>query len=173
MRKHSFASSPVALCVATGLLGALGCTATQRPTELAPSPAIISAGNETAPGRTGASSASPLDAGRAEFEYRRLHSAGGQFITRDELARVANFPLLDILQTHIRGFASRRNAQPSIAGDVTATIEVYLNGLRTTTIDGLRPADLMGVEYYQANAAPVKYQRTFSSAPVLLLWLKP
>lgn len=173
MRKHLFGSSPVALCAATGLLGALGCTATRRPTELVPSPTTISAGNETAPGGTGASSASPLDARRAEFEYRRLHSAGGQFITQDELARVANLPLLDILRTRIRGFASRRNAQVSIPGDVTATIDVYLNGLRTGTIDGLRPADLMGVEYYQANAAPVKYQRTLSPAPVLLLWLKP
>ena len=53
-------------------------------------------------------------------------------------------------------------------------MDVYVNGLRSIdAFDGIRPRDLLGVEYYQAGGGPVKYRRAFSTCPVLLLWLKP
>jgi hypothetical protein len=109
---------------------------------------------------------------RAAFDFRRTHSAGGQFITEDVLAAAGDLPVADVLRTHLLGFANQHTITQGQGAPVA--LDVYVNGLRVADVlDGLHARDLMGVEYYEASAAPVSYRRAFSSAPVLLLWLKP
>lgn len=172
MTEYSFWSTHIArLCALTAVVGSVACARARSTTELAPLPSRSGAGEET-PATHGVSrSASPADDRRAEFEYRRLHSASGQFITEQELARGSSLPLLDVLRMYLRGFGNFRDGSPG-ADDLDDRIDVYLNGLRVSSIGGIRAGELMGVEYYQAAGAPVKYRRAFSSAPVLLLWLK-
>lgn len=172
MKKHSFEGLDVAcFVVMSGLSAVLGCIGARQPKEPAPFPSTVSSPNETEPSRT--RSSSPAEDRRAEFEYRRVHAATGQFITERELERLADMPLIEVLRTHLLGFPTSPDARQSTAGDLDSQLEVYVNGLRAGAIDGLRPPDLMGVEYYRATAVPARYRRAFSSAPVLLLWLKP
>ena len=173
MKKHSFEGWNVArVVVLSGLLAVPGCIGARQPKELAPFPSTLSSPNETELSST--RSSSPAEERRAEFEYRRVHSASGQFISERELERLADMPLVDALRTHLRGFPTSSDARQSTARDRDSQLEVYVNGLRTGAVDGIRAADLMGVEYYRATAAvPARYRRAFSSAPVLLLWLKP
>jgi hypothetical protein len=173
MTKHSREGFDVACFVVMSvLLSVLGCIGARQPRELAPFPSTVSSPNETE--RSGTRSSSPAEDRRAEFEYRRVHAATGQFITERELERLTDLPLIDALRTHLRDFPPAPDARQSTAGDLDSPLEVYVNGLRASAIDGVRPADLMGVEYYRARtAAPARYQRPFSSAAVLLLWLKP
>jgi hypothetical protein len=118
--------------------------------------------------------ASSTDAtGQSEFEYRRHHSAAGRFISADVLAANADVPLMDVLRIHITGFASPGDPRPPRGFNSNCGIEVYVNGLRAAdAFDNIQPRDLVGVEYYEASSAPVKYRRAFSMCPVLLLWLK-
>lgn len=172
MKKHSCEGLDVAcFLVMSGLVAVLGCIGARQPKEPAPFPSTVSSPNETEPSRT--RSSSPAEDRRAEFEYRRVHAATGQFITERELERLADMPLIEVLRTHLLGFPTSPDARQSTAGDRDSQLEVYVNGLRAAAIDGLRPPDLMGVEYYRATAVPARYRRAFSSAPVLLLWLKP
>lgn len=173
MKKSSVKGLSVACFVLmSGLLAVPGCIGAPQPKELAPLPSMVSSPND--PELSGTRLSSPAEERRAEFEYRRVHAASGQFITERELERLADMPLTDALRTHLRGFPGSSDARQSIAHDSDSQIEVYLNGLRTGGIDGIRAADLMGVEYYRETAAvPAGYRRAFSSAPVLLLWLKP
>ena len=172
MRKHSFASSTIAdVFGVAALLGAIGCATARRPAEPAPSAAAAGSNDQSALPRRVSPSTSPAEARRTEFEYRRIHSAAGQFITERELAREADVPLIGVLRRHLRGFTNSRDGRVLSDVDILSQVDVYVNGLRSAGVD-LRPGDLMGVEYYQASAAPVKYRRAFTSAPVLLLWLK-
>lgn len=110
-------------------------------------------------------------AAASEFEFDRLHDAGGQFVTRDVFAANPDRSLADVLREHIVGFGDPRDARASAGGPVCA-LEVYLDGLRIIgNLDGIRPAELAGAEYYQTGTAPLKYRRAFSSCPVLVLWL--
>lgn len=172
MNKHSFEGLDVAcFVVMSGLLAVLGCIGVRQPKEPAPFPSTVSSSNETEPSRTKWSS--PAEDRRAAFEYRRVHAATGQFITERELERLADLSLIDALRTHLRDFPTSPGARQSTAGDLDSQLEVYVNGFRQGDLDGVQPADLMGVEYYRATAAPARYRRPFSSVPVLLLWLKP
>lgn len=173
MMKRSSQHSVVArTAVIAGLTLLGGCFGARHPATSSPLPSVVNAANEPAPPLK-RERASPAAERRAEFEYRRVHAAAGQFITEQELARLADLPLIEALETHLRGFPGRREARESMSSDPLSQIEVYVNGLRAGAIDGLRPSELLGVEYYQATAAPVRYRRAFSSVPVLLLWLKP
>ena len=108
--------------------------------------------------------------GQSEFEYRRHHSAAGQFVTADVLAASGDMPLITVLKTHILGFGGDGRAMPPTGN---CGVDVFVNGLRVIDVlDELHPRDLIGVEYYEAASAPVKYRRAFSSCPILLLWLK-
>src|SRR6476646_2548910 len=104
MKKHSFAPSTIAhVFGVAALLGAIGCAAARRPAEPAPSPAVAGADDQLAPPRRMSPPTSPAESRLAEFEYRRIHSAAGQFITESELARGADVPLVDFLMRHLRG----------------------------------------------------------------------
>lgn len=173
MKKHSFILSTIAdVFAVAALLGAIGCAAARRPAESAPSPAVAGSSEGLAPPRRVSPATSPAESRRAEFEYRRIHAAAGQFITESELARDADFPLFAVLVRHLRGFTNFRDGRVVNEADIPSQLDVYVNGLRSFGLD-VRPRDLMGVEYYQASDAPVSYRRPFKSAPVLLLWLKP
>jgi hypothetical protein len=111
------------------------------------------------------------EARRATFAFHRVHSAAGQFIAEDVLAAAGDIPLIDVLDSHLRGFIRGRGVPAVGLADIG--IDVYVNGLRAgDVLDVLHPRDLVGVEYYDASSAPVNYRRAFSAAPVLILWLK-
>ena len=111
--------------------------------------------------------------GQSEFEYRLHHSAGGRFITADVLAASGDLPLVDVLRIHITGFVAPGDSRPPRGYNDRCGLDVYVNGLRTIDVfDIIRPRDLVGVEYYEASSAPVRYRTAFSSCPILLLWLK-
>lgn len=172
MKKHSFAPSTIADVVGVAvLLGAIGCAAARRPAEPAPSPAAAGSDDQWTPPRRVSPPTSRAESRRAEFEYRRIHAAAGQFITEPQLAREADAPLIDVLRRHLRGFTNLRDGRVVSDVDILSQLDVYVNGLRSVGVD-VRPRDLLGVEYYQASEAPVNYRRAFTSAPVLLLWLK-
>jgi hypothetical protein len=134
--------------------------------------AILVAITMAACGWARASSLSAPVAAGSEFDYRLHHSAGGRFITRDVLATSGDLPLADVLRSHIVGFGDTRDAR-AYSGMPACGMDVYLNGLRIIgNLDAIRSNDLVGVEYYQAATAPVKYRRAMSSCPVLLLWSK-
>ena len=174
MKKNSHEGLEIAcFVVVSGLLAVVGCTGARQPKESAPVPSTVSFPNETEPART--RSSSRAGDRRAAFEYRRIHAATGQFIAERELERLAHTPLIEALRTHLRDFPTSPYVRQSTAGDLDSQLEVYVNGFHAGSIDGIGPADLMGVEYYRAteSAAPAGYRRPFSSAPVLLLWLKP
>src|SRR5437764_1076142 len=78
---------------------------------------------------------SPAEARLAEFEYRRIHSAAGQFIAEPELAREADAPLIDVLRRHIRGFTNLRDGRVVSDGDIPSQLDVYVNGLRSVGLD--------------------------------------
>ena len=173
MKKHSFTPSTIAdVFGVAALLGAIGCAATPRPDETAPSPALAGSSDQLAHPRHVSRPTSPAASRLAEFDYRRTHAAAGQFITESELAREADVPLIDVLVRHLRGFTNLRDGRVVREADIPSQLDVYVNGLRSAGLD-LRPRDLVGVEYYQASEAPVNYRRAFTSVPVLLLWLKP
>ena len=110
---------------------------------------------------------------QSEFEDRRHHSAAGRFITADVLAASGDLPLIDVLRNHITGFVAPGDGRPPRGFNDNCGIDVFVDGLRTVDVlDLIRPRDLVGVEYYDASAAPVKYRKAFSSCPILLLWLK-
>jgi hypothetical protein len=110
---------------------------------------------------------------QSEFDYRRVHSSAGRFITAGVLSANGDRSLEEVLREHLLGFASSRGARPSPPNG-TCGVDVYVNGLHSIDVfDGIRPRDLLGVEYYEAGSAPVNYRRAFSTCPVLLLWLKP
>jgi len=106
------------------------------------------------------------------FEYRRLHSAAGQFITRDALLAAGDVPLSIVLRSRLLGFTVSAPSAPGRENQ-SRCLDVFLNGLRILElIDTIRPSELSGVEYYQASSAPVAYRRAFSTCPTLLLWLR-
>jgi hypothetical protein len=110
---------------------------------------------------------------RSEFEYRRAHAATGQFLTADALKAHGDVSLLEILSTYVLGFPLAGDGRRRPGSTTSCTIEVYVDGLRAAEdLDVLRPRDLLGVEYYTATNAPVKYRRAFSDCPVLLVWLR-
>jgi len=154
------------------LLGAIGCAAARRPADPAPSPGQAGSNDQLAPPRRLSPPTSPAESRRAEFEYRRLHSAAGQFITEAELARDPDAPLIHVLRRHLRGFANLRDGRVVSEAEIPSQLDIYVNGLRSAGLD-VRVRDLEGVEYYQASEAPVTYRRAFTAVPVLLLWLKP
>jgi hypothetical protein len=173
MKKHSFAPSTIAhVFGVAALLGAIGCAAARRSAEPAPPPAVAGSDDQLAPPRRASPPPSPAESRLAEFEYRRLHAAAGQFITEPELARGADAPLIDVLRRHLRGFANLRDGRVVGEVDISSQLDVYVNGLRSLGLD-VSPKDLAGVEYYQASEAPAKYRRAYTSVPVLLLWMKP
>jgi hypothetical protein len=173
MKKHSFAPSAIAdVLGVAALLGAIGCAPARRLAEPAPSPAVAGSNDQSGPPRRVLPPTSPAESRRTEFEYRRIHAAAGQFITESELAREADAPLIDVLRRHLRGFTNLRDGRVVREVDIPSQFDVYVNGFRSVGLD-VRPRDLMGVEYYQASEAPVKYRRAFTSVPMLLLWLKP
>jgi len=173
MKKHSFARSTIAdIFGLAALLGAMGCVTARRPAEPAPAPAVAGSNDQLAPPRRVSPPSSPAESRLAEFEYRRIHAAAGQFITEPEMAREADAPLIDVLRRHFRGFTNLRDGRVVGEADIPSQLDVYVNGLRSVGLD-VRPRDLVGVEYYQASEAPVQYRRAFRSVPVLLLWLKP
>ena len=173
MKNYSFAPPTIADVFAmAALLGAIGCAAARRPADPAPSPAAAGSADQLAPPRRVSPPMSPAESRRAEFEYRRIHAAAGQFITESELAKETNAPLVDLLVRHLRGFTTLRDGRMVSAEDILSQLDVYVNGLRSVVLN-VPPSDLMGVEYYQASDAPVSYRRPFTSVPVLLLWLKP
>jgi hypothetical protein len=109
---------------------------------------------------------------QSEFDYRRVHSAAGRFITADVLSANGNRSLEEVLREHLLGFESSSGARPSPPNGKCG-VDVYVNGHHSIeALDGIRPRDLLGVEYYQRGSAPVKYRRAFSICPILLLWLK-
>lgn len=111
---------------------------------------------------------------RSEFEERLRHSAAGQFITGDVLAANGDELLIQVLTTHIRGFTTTGDSHGAPGFASSCSVSVFVNGLPTgDVLTLLQPRDLVGVEYYEATSAPVKYRRAFSSCPVLLLWLRP
>ena len=172
MSKHSFTPSIIAdVFRVAALLGVIGCAAARRPAEPAPSPDVAGSSDQLAAPRHLSPPTSPAAFRLAEFEYRRTHAAAGQFITESELAREADAPLVEVLVRHLRGFTNPRDFRVVTERDLPSQLDVYVNGLRSVGLD-VRPRDLMGVEYYQASQAPVSYRRPFTSAPVLLLWLK-
>jgi hypothetical protein len=173
MKKHSFAPSIVAEVFGVAvLLGAIGCAAARRPAEPAPSPAVAGSNDQFAPPRRVPPPTSPAEFRLAEFEYRRIHAAAGQFITEPELAREADAPLIDVLRRHLRGFTNLRDGRVVGEVDIPSQLDIYVNGFRSVGLD-VPLMDLVGVEYYQASEAPVKYRRAFTALPVLLLWMKP
>ena len=173
MKKHSFLPSTIAdVFGVAALLGAIGCAAARGPAESAPSPVLAGSSDPSAPSLVVLAPASPAELRLAEFEYRRIHAAAGQFITEPELAKAEDAPLIDVLRRHLRGFANLRDGRAVSEVDIPSQLDVYVNGFRSVGLDIL-PKDLAGVEYYQASEVPVKYRRAFTSVPVLLLWLKP
>ena len=153
-------------------MGAIGCAAARRQAEPAPSPAAAGSNDQLALPQRESPPTSPAESRLAEFEYRRIHAAAGQFITEPVLAREADAPLIDVLRRHLRGFTNLRDSRVVGEGDIPSQLDVYVNGLRSLGLD-VPPRDLAGVEYYQASEAPVKYRRAYTSVPVLLLWIKP
>ena len=116
---------------------------------------------------------SASSSGQSEFEDRRQHSAAGRFITADVLAANGDLPLIDVLRIHITGFTAPGDSRPPRGYNDNCGLDVFVNGLRAVDVlDLIRPRDLVGVEYYEASTAPVKYRKAFSSCPMLLLWLK-
>lgn len=110
----------------------------------------------------------------AEFDYRRLHSAAGKFLTSDVLEANRDLPLLHVLSTYVLGFPLTYSGRPTPSLPAGCSLQVFVNGLPSfDTFDMIRPSDLLGVEYYRAATAPGKYRRSFSDCPVLLLWLRP
>ncbi|MFL5616322.1 MAG: hypothetical protein ACJ796_21830 [Gemmatimonadaceae bacterium] len=108
---------------------------------------------------------------QSDFEYRRMHSSAGRFITAVVLSANGDRSLDDLLRARLVGFESGTGRPSRPNGE--CGLDVYVNGLRSVdAFDGIRPRDLIGVEYYEAGSAPVKYRRAFSTCPVLLLWLK-
>ena len=173
MKKHSFAPSTIAhVFGVAALLGAIGCAAVRRPAEPAPSVALAGSADELDPPRRVSPPTSPAELRRAEFEYRRIHAAAGQFISEPELARDPDAPLIHVLRRHLRGFTNLRDGRVVSEADIPSQLDIYVNGLRSAGLD-VRVRDLEGVEYYQASEAPVTYRRAFTAVPVLLLWLKP
>jgi hypothetical protein len=86
------------------------------------------------------------------------------------LAANVDTPLSIVLKGHLTGFLQDAAALPRSGQN--PCLDVYLNGFQILDLlDTIRPGDLYGVEYYQAASAPVAYRRTFSTCPVLLLWL--
>ncbi|HKN68483.1 MAG TPA: hypothetical protein VJW73_19500 [Gemmatimonadaceae bacterium] len=82
--------------------------------------------------------------------------------------------MIQLLTTHIRGFKTSGDSHGIPGFASSCSVSVFVNGLPTgDVLTLLRPRDLLGVEYYEATSAPVKYRRAFSSCPVLLLWLRP
>ena len=82
-------------------------------------------------------------------------------------------PLEELLRERLLGFESSSGARPPLPNGKCG-VSVYVNGLHSIdAFDGIRPRDLLGVEYYEASSAPVQYRRASSTCPVLLLWLKP
>ena len=165
-------SAVLVVAIASLLAAAPGCAAARRPDETAPSPALAGSSDELAPSGRVSAPTSPAESRRAEFEYRRIHSAAGQFITESELAREADAPLVDVLVRHFRGFTNLRDGRVVSGVDIPSQLDVYVNGFRSLGLE-VRPSDLVGVEYYQASEAPIRYRRAFTSVPVLLLWMKP
>ena len=101
-----------------------------------------------------------------------MHSAAGRFITADVLRVNGDRSLDDVLRERLPGFERSSGARPSPPSG-KCNVDVYVNGLHSSDVfDGIRPRDLLGVEYYTAATAPVKYRRAFSACPVLLLWLR-
>jgi hypothetical protein len=110
---------------------------------------------------------------QSEFDYRRVHSAAGRFITADVLSASGDRSLDEVLRERLLGFEGSSGARLSPPNGKCG-VDVYVNGLHSIgAFDGIRPGDLLGIEYYQAVSAPVKYRRGLSTCPVLLLWLKP
>jgi hypothetical protein len=110
---------------------------------------------------------------QSEFDYRRVHASAGRFITADVLSANGDRSLEDVLRERLLGFESSSGARPSPPNGKCG-VDVYVNGLHSIdAFDGIRPRDLLGVEYYEAGSVPVRYRRAFSTCPVLLLWLKP
>jgi hypothetical protein len=172
MKKHSFAPSTIAhVFGVAALLGAIGCAAAQRPAQPAPTTAVAGSSDQLAAPRRVSLPTSPAESRLAEFEYRRIHAAAGQFITEAELASEADAPLIAVLRRHLRGFTNLRDGRVVSEVDIPSQLDVYVNGFRSVGLDVL-PRDLAGVEYYQASEAPVKYRRAFTSVPMLLLWMK-
>ena len=173
MKTHSFARSTIAdVLGVAALLGAMGCAAARRPGESAPSPAVAGSDEQLAPPRRVSPPTSPAESRQAEFEYRRIHAAAGQFITARDLAREADAPLIEVLRRHLRGFTNLRDGRVIGEVGIPSQLDVYVNGFRSVGLD-VPPRDLVGVEYYQASEAPLQYRRAFTSVPVLLLWMKP
>jgi hypothetical protein len=109
---------------------------------------------------------------QSEFDHRRVHSSAGQFITAEVLSANGDRSLEEVLRQRLPGFESSSGARPSQPNGQCG-LNVYVDGLRSIdTFDGIRPRDLLGVEYYQGASAPEKYRRAFSTCPVLLLWFK-
>jgi hypothetical protein len=116
---------------------------------------------------------SAISNGQSEFEQRRLHNAGGQFLGAGVLAANGDIPLLELLTTRLRGFTTTGDARGAAGVRSSCELQVFVNGLPTAAaFDALHPRDLFGVEYYDAASAPIKYRRAFSACPVLLLWLR-
>lgn len=149
-------------------LGAMACVRGGPHVEPLPAASSVS---QT--GRDNAARQGSVDANsQSEFDYRRVHSPGGRFITADVLNANGDRSLDDLLRARLVGFENSAGRPSRPNGE--CGLDVYVNGLRAVdAFDGIHPRDLIGVEYYEAGSAPVKYCRAFSTCPVLLLWLKP
>jgi hypothetical protein len=129
-----------------------------------------------------------------DFEARRAQGLG-KFLTADQLAEQIDQPLISIVVHAFSGLMAaqdpdrlghdilmtrRANARldPTIPSnehyvESHCGVDVYLNGSQyRDDLDGIRPSDLAGVEYYPMSAAPGEYRRPSRSCGVLLLWSK-
>jgi hypothetical protein len=149
-------------------LAAAACLRGAPRVESVPASSIVQSGGRENARRQGSADANS----QSEFDYRRVHSSAGRFITADVLSANGDRSLDEVLRERLLGFESSRGAGPSPPNGKCG-VDVYLNGLHSIdAFDGIRPRDLLGVEYYEAGSAPEKYRRAYSACPILVLWLK-
>ena len=106
------------------------------------------------------------------FEARRARAASGAFLDSTQLRDPPDARLVEILRVRIVGFGVARNARLATASSEQCMLDVFVDGARSGSIDDLRAHDVAAVEYYDAAAAPVAYQRSSHSCPILLVWLR-
>jgi hypothetical protein len=106
------------------------------------------------------------------FEARRARAASGRFLDSTQLRDPPDARLVETLRVRIVGFGVARDARHATAVSEQCTLDVFVDGARSGSVDDLRAHDVAAVEYYDAPDAPVAYRRSGHSCPILLVWLR-
>lgn len=106
------------------------------------------------------------------FEARRARAASGRFLDSTQLRDPPDARLVEILRVRIVGFGVARGARLATASSEPCTLDVFVDGAQSGSVDDLRAHDAAAVEYYDAAAAPAAYRRSGRTCPILLVWLR-